>query len=39
MNTNKDIVVITLAGVFTMLAIVGSAIILSGVIEILGGLV
>lgn len=36
---NKDVLAITLAGVFTMLAIVGSAIVLGGIVEILGGLV
>lgn len=36
---NEDVLAITLAGVFTMLAIVGSAIVLGGIVEILGGLV
>lgn len=36
---NEDVLSITLAGVFTMLAIVGSAIVLGGIVEILGGLV
>lgn len=34
---NEDVLAITLAGVFTMLAIVGSAIVLGGVVEMFGG--
>lgn len=34
---NEDVLSITLAGVFTMLAIVASAIVLNSVAEILGG--
>lgn len=34
---NKDVLSITLAGVFTMLAIVGSALVLGGIVEMLGG--
>lgn len=36
---NEDILAIILAGVFTMLAIVCSAIVLGGVVEMLGGLI
>lgn len=34
---NKDTISITLAGIFTMLAIIGSAIVLGGVMQMLGG--
>lgn len=34
---NKDVLSITLAGVFTMLAIVGSAMVLGGAIKMFGG--
>lgn len=34
---NEDVSAITLAGVFTMMAIVGSALVLGGIVEMLGG--
>lgn len=35
---NEDVLAITLAGVFTMLAIVASAMLLGGIAESLGGM-